>query len=553
MRRPRLAANLLLALLGAAAVAGDDGAPTVLSLTSSAVAKRDAGDMKGAVEDLTKALAMAPRNASLLHERAICRAKLGDAPGVVADQKKAAEIAPTDYPVDVALWREAVVAARKAGGARQPDIALIQAEVALIRGKSFKSDVRCGAQSPADFGASVDASLDRAMPQARRDDLQAALHRLGLVAGAFDMKEQVSGALMSQAAAYYDAKTKQFYSLMTGLPPEMVEMTAAHELVHALQDQWFDLDAWVAAHETGGPPHVRNDDRTLALRCVIEGEATYVQTIWQMSHSADVPASKAVETARKALPAMATLEVEDVERMAKAERRFLPDSSSLAKAIDAMDRIEPYVMEPLLGAYMRGAAFVAAVDEEGGWAAVDKLFADPPQTTEQCLHPEKFTKKLDRPTPIDVPEIPAIAEGGWREADAAIHGEFYLRILLKRLGASPEAAEKAAAGWDGDMYRAWRADDGRIAFALATTWDTEKDAEEFFDAYRATLPKKYEHLAEEKGSDLGSLRYTYGAESLGTGALVLRGLEVFAVEGFAADLREKVVASLLAMKVEHVE
>ena len=116
-----------------------------------------------------KALTLSPRNASLLRERAECRAKLGDAAGVVADLKKAAEFSPTDYPVDVALWRAAVEKARAGGGSMKADIALIQAEVSEIRGKPFKSDVESGDQSAAEFGEHVDASIDREMPKAKRN------------------------------------------------------------------------------------------------------------------------------------------------------------------------------------------------------------------------------------------------------------------------------------------------------------------------------------------------------------------------------------------------
>ena len=299
---------------------------------------------------------------------------------------------------------------------------------------------------------------------------------------------------------------------------------------------------------------MRNDDRTLALRCVVEGEATYMQTIWQMEHLLGMTPAKAVEATRAAMPRMAAMEIEQLVQAAKVQQSAAPPGSEMAKAIEEMDKIQPYVMAPLLAAYMNGASLVATVDAgAAGWASVDKLYAEPPLTSEQCLHPEKYATQRDLPTPITVPDLPEIAAGGWHDVDAAIHGELYLGILLKRHGVAAAVARKAVAGWDGDMYRAWRAADGRTAFVLATTWDTEQDAAEFFDAYRSTLAKKYAKLAEEKGSDLMSLRYTYGVESLGTGALVLRGLEVFAAEGFAADLREKIVAALVAMKVAHVE
>lgn len=549
----RLVLATALALTLAASASADDPPSDVLGLTQSARTKLDGGDPKGAAEDLTKAVALAPKSASLRHERAICRSQLGDVPGTVEDVKKAAALSPDEYPLDIALWRAAVETSRLAGGAKDADLELIQAEVAAIRSKPFKAPVASAAQSPKDFGAMVDASIEKEVPKDRRADMQAGLHRLGLLPDGFDMKKEVTGALMSQAAAYYDPKQKKFFNLVSDAPAMFIEATAAHELVHALQDQYHDLDAWFAEHEKPKTAGARDDDRVLALRCVVEGEATFVQTVWQVESMMHTDAEQAIALTRVAMPTAANMEIDEIVKMAKANAALLPPGSEMAKAVDEMSKIQPYVMAPLLGAYMSGANLCQTVQAAGGWAALDKLYDEPPESTEQCLHPEKYARKRDRPTPLALPEVPEIAAGGWRSADLAVHGELYLRVLLLRHGASSAAARKASAGWDGDVYGAWRGADGRTAIVLATTWDTVRDAQEFFDAYRATLPKKYEKLVEEAGSDLSSLRYAYGEESLGTGALVLRDREVFAVEGFGADLRAKVVGALTAAAVAHVE
>jgi hypothetical protein len=266
----------------------------------------------------------------------------------------------------------------------------------------------------------------------------------------------------------------------------------------------------------------------------------------------DMDNAQAIAMARAAIPMTASMDVEQLASAAKLAAALIPPDSAMGKAIAEMTKIEPYVMEPLLGAYMGGANLVQTVQGTGGWAAVDKLYAEPPQSSEQCLHPEKYAKTRDLPTPVALPAMPEIAGAGWRAADLAVHGELYFRVLLHREGATTADARKAAAGWDGDVYGAWRDAAGRTAIALATTWDTERDAREFFEAYRAALARKYGKLAEEPGSTVDSFLYGCGDGELGTGALVQRGTEVFAAEGFAADLRAKVVAALRASKVERV-
>lgn len=555
MRRSAILATAFSTVLAPAmavpAVADDP--PSVVALTESARSKLDGGDAKGAAEDLTKAVALAPKSASLFHERATCRSKLGDVAGTVADVKKAAELSPEEYPLDLALWRAAVETSRAEGGSKEPDLELIRAEVAAIRAKPFKAPVECAPESPKEFGAKVDASIEKEVPKERRDDMQAGLHRLGLLPDGFDMKKEVTGALMSQAAAYYDPQRKKFFNLVSDAPAMFVEATAAHELVHALQDQHHDLETWFAAHEEPRTEGARDDDRVLALRCVVEGEATLVQTVWQVGVMMHADAEQSLALARVALPTAASMELDEFVKLARANAALLPPGGEMAKAIEEMSKIQPYVLTPLLAAYMSGANLCRTVQAAGGWDALDKLYDEPPESAEQCLHPEKYATKRDRPTPLALPRVAEAAAGGWRRADLAVHGELYLRVLLLRHGTSSPAARKATAGWDGDVYAAWRAPDGRTAVVLATTWDTVRDAQEFFDAYRATLPRKYAKLAEEPGSDLASLRYTYGEEALGTGALVLRDREVFAVEGFEAALRTRFVEALLAAPVERVE
>ena len=64
-------------------------------------------------------------------------------------------------------------------------------------------------------------------------------------------------------------------------------------------------------------------------------------------------------------------------------------------------------------------------------------------------------------------------------------GEAWLQLMLAlRLDAGD--AERAAAGWDGGLYRAWT-DGTHTAVVLRTVWDSTDDAEEFFDAMRAWM------------------------------------------------------------------
>src|SRR6185503_19338244 len=72
--------------------------------------------------------------------------------------------------------------------------------------------------------------------------------------------------LTEQIGGYYDPKTKVLY-VVDGIADALIGVTIPHELVHALQDQYVNLDS--IQHITG------DDDRQLATHAMIEGQAQY--------------------------------------------------------------------------------------------------------------------------------------------------------------------------------------------------------------------------------------------------------------------------------------
>jgi hypothetical protein len=85
---------------------------------------------------------------------------------------------------------------------------------------------------------------------------------------------------------------------------------------------------------------------------------------------------------------------------------------------------------------------------------------------------------------------------GWRPADRSLFGELPTAYLL-RVGADPEVAKAAAAGWDGDRYELWRRDQVpgaceypcRSDFVLVArwSWDSARDRRQFDRAAAAYL------------------------------------------------------------------
>ncbi len=123
-------------------------------------------------------------------------------------------------------------------------------------------------------------------------------------------------------------------------------------------------------------------------------------------------------------------------------------------------------------------AFIRHLDEAGGTAQVDEALTTFPVSTEQILHPERWPN--DVPQPVDVPDLGPALGDGWHDLDVMTVGEAWLQLMLA-LRLDADDAARAAAGWDGGIYRAWT-DGTRTAVVLRTVWDSTEDAQEFADA-----------------------------------------------------------------------
>src|SRR4029453_18600072 len=80
------------------------------------------------------------------------------------------------------------------------------------------------------------------------------------------LQEQVIGVYNEDEKAMYIVTDRSVFG-----PAE--KDTFAHEFTHALQDQYFGL-------RTLAPKHPTNDDRSLAMQALIEGDAVLMQRLW---------------------------------------------------------------------------------------------------------------------------------------------------------------------------------------------------------------------------------------------------------------------------------
>jgi hypothetical protein len=322
----------------------------------------------------------------------------------------------------------------------------IEGQVVVIRGLQPKSPVEPKILNDAELKARIGEAFKRDNPP----DIVAANERLLKGLGLFPRDASLADLyvelLGTQVAGFYSPDDKQLYVVSkTGATGPVERVTFAHEYTHALQDQTFSL-------KTLDISQIGQGDRGLARLSLVEGDAVTVQTIWTEQN---LSAAEAIELLRAALdPA----------------------------ALKVMEKMPPVLLQTLQFPYTSGMQFVTAMQATGGWAAVNAAFRDPPASSEQVLHPEKYTAH-EAPVAVALPaDLAGRMGSGWKLSLQDTLGEFQLGIWLRSAADRVPLANAAAAGWGGDRVALLDGPGGAWAVAVITEWDTLADATEFADA-----------------------------------------------------------------------
>jgi hypothetical protein len=364
----------------------------------------------------------------------------------------------------------------------------LQKDVSALRGLPFKTDVAAAVQSQEDFAAYLDERIDESVPEILNTHYGAIVKRLGLYRGTLDNFGDTAKTVMSsQAAAYYDPAKQTFYMLMQDVPEPLTRMLYSHELYHGLQDQYFGLEKYLPMK--GKNALTLDSDQAMARQAVVEGEATYIMSMYMVKNMAQKEPTRALMG--PIVQMQSQMDMEQLKTMMKKPEAVQLAGGSAATAVEAAESIPPFIMESMLGVYLKGMGFVFAVQEQG-WSEVEKLYTEyPPQSTEQILHPEKWRthEGASRFAFPALEKVSALKE--WQQLDSDVVGEFRWRVIFKEQGLRSEA-ESAAAGWDGDRYVIFkRKDSDATLMLLATSWDSAAQAEEFASAYTRLLANKY--------------------------------------------------------------
>jgi hypothetical protein len=272
--------------------------------------------------------------------------------------------------------------------------------------------------------------------------------RLGIIPDTLDWRALQLKLLAEQVVAFYDPHTKALY-LDADAEGEALGIVIPHELVHALQDQYVNLDS--LEHLEG------EDDRVLAAESAMEGQATLVAFEAALGFGPDLSGGE-----------------EAIRESVREERSSQPVLSTAPL----------FLQEVQIFPYLSGMQFLARFHRER--PGQSPYGADLPTSTTQIMHPDAyFATPRRRPLTVTLS-----APNGIPFETTNVMGEFAIRSFLWQLLRDEKRAARASQGWAGDRYAIVRAPSGD-GLAWVTCWDSADDAKEFADAMRRVVTRRY--------------------------------------------------------------
>jgi phosphopantetheinyl transferase (holo-ACP synthase) len=321
------------------------------------------------------------------------------------------------------------------------------------------------------------------------------MKKFGLLPREFNLREFVAKASGKEVAAYYDDETKTI-SMLNWIPLERQSPILAHELTHALQDQNYDLKAWLkpGASPTGDKKGIEpdvDDDSTGARRAVVEGQAQVVYVDYLLA-----PLGRSLQNTPGLI-----YQMEEPAVKAVADSQLLHDAPMILREMGTFP-------------YRNGLIFEGELLEKGGkQMAFSGVFARPPRSTHEVLQPTAYMNR-EKLSPMRIPDVQQILSDKYAVYDSGGIGELDLRALLKTYGNRKEA-DNLASAWQGGAYVAYRRTaksavdtltPADLALLYVSRWKSSPSAERFAHVYASAIAQRYQNAAPQSAASCGGAK-----------------------------------------------
>lgn len=370
--------------------------------------------------------------------------------------------------------------------------------VSKLRGLNFKTEVNKKVSTRDEVREMLLQEFNDEKTQEKIYGEGKMLIKMGLVPTDFDYSKFLVDLYVDQLGGYYVPEEDTMY-IAKWMSPELQAPIFAHELTHALQDQYFDLKKLLEGD-------LENSDGNIARNSVIEGEASLIMMEYMF---------KDLGISIYSLPNFSLVKFKDL----------IPYTSDS----EVLNNAPPILVETLEFPYLYGTDFLMSrVRNNGGWDKVSCLYENLPLSTEQIMHPEKYPE--DGPEKLKLNNIENTLGKDWSKINTDILGEFFLNIMIREF-TTRDTGNIAAQGWDGDCVTVFEKNQN-ILMILMTAWDSGKDGKEFFNAYNQLIEKKYEDEYIVDEIENSYKLWSSGKRYLYTG---IKENRVFIIEGADED------------------
>jgi hypothetical protein len=347
----------------------------------------------------------------------------------------------------------------------------LQARVAGLREHAFTEPVEARVVSQERANGLIAAEIARL----GRDALEGQEHlaqALGLLPQDVALVPALLALYQVSVAGFYSGTSGHLYLVEGAEGAGGEDALLVHELTHAYQDRHSAIVTAMLGLRT-------DDDLAFALGAALVGDALWTEFAFEEEQGEAVMPSPNL-----------------VAHMFDIDAAMPPGTPRLLQA-------------GFVSQYPRGYRLVSERVAREGAAGLEAVLRDPPLSSEEVLHPQRYLAGADRRAVPDLPEATASwPPEGCRSVASNAWGELGLRVFGLEAGLNELRVERAAEGWDGD--RSWLLEcTAAPAWGWLVQLDSAWDATELEDLFRAAA---------------GGLGEGTGIESAGLRVLLSRGL-----------------------------
>ena len=350
-------------------------------------------------------------------------------------------------------------------------------------GLTFKTPPKVETRTKEQVRAFVTKQLTDLVAQRDLAGQEAAYKRLGMIPDTMHLQAFLTSLLEEQIVGFYDPKTKVLY-VVDGADKDIAALTITHELVHALQDQYINMDSVQKVHD--------DNDRLSAAQSIFEGQAVYEQIAIMLGGSniaINLPGGW-----------------DRIREMIRENQSTMPIFAAAPKVIQ----------ETLIFPYLSGAQFYRNYRERKPGAIIYK---DMPVSTEQIIHPAAFFLTRDNPTRVTLGTL----TNATKQYENNL-GEFETRLFLFQQLNDQNEAVRGASGWDGDRYAVVNTPQGQ-GIVWLSVWDSPVEAGEFFHIAGQAVEARYKTKAAKNSTDLVK-NYSADGRTVQVSTLEIQGRQV---------------------------